>query len=216
MHVFESQPRRHVPRHERRGRLLAPDERGDEELHRLRSAVRAAHVFGKSEPDLVVTREDGGGHAPAPTPSERTLDVGVVHGVRARVGRRALKREETRTDGRRRFGSARASRTARRGEVAACVSARPPTAHRQADVEMVMTFPLSRHWIRVIRNEAWSGEPACNGLLQVGRHPSIVMSRCLSRVCFVDVDWKVRGPIERRVRDPSWRLRARPEPNSHG
>eukprot|EP00982_Pelagococcus_subviridis_P000630 5319-Pelagococcus_subviridis.AAC.2 len=84
---FELHPRGHVPGDVRRGRLLAPDERGDEELHRLRRGVLASHRRGDVRGDGVVSSGDGASGPDADAGDFVRLHAAVHRGGRRRGGR---------------------------------------------------------------------------------------------------------------------------------
>ena len=99
----------------------------------------------------------------------------------------------------------------------------PTVRGEEADVEMVMTFSAVEHWIRVIRNETWSGEPACNGALSTApvdctclvEAPSFLLSSTSTGRC-VDPSSaasgsvvRSRAPLERVAPDNDWSVTLR-------
>ena len=125
VHVPEGKPRARVPRDVRRGGLLAPDERGEDELHGLRRRVLAAHGLRNVRLDRVVPREDRRGDAAAAAgQAVRLQSVGGRRGGGVRVTRARRRVRRARTDeaprgrgeeGKRAAGAGASARTKPRG-----------------------------------------------------------------------------------------------------
>ena len=155
----------------------------------------------------MVTREDGGGHARATPRQSVRFDVGVVRGVRARVGRGA-RREETRTDCRPRAGSARARQSAqgREEKSRVCHGARRDAdgsrrgSRRRDGDDFFRCSALDPSASSGTRRGAASRRT----MVHSRRHPSIV-----------HVWWKLRAFYSRRRRlEGAWTPRApRPDPS---